>query len=155
MKKLFFMLIAYTLMLSVLHAQSLPYTAKYSSNFKVGTHDLSSIVLKMYKGYESNDFSTEGSLADTVMAILPNGQVLQGKATVLSTFKQGRQEEGNTTFTFDAIIPLVSVDKKENWVALWGAAETSQGKTEFQSIWRLNKAKKIDFIKLYNVQGQR
>ncbi len=152
MKKLFFLLLAHTLISSVLHAQSLPYPAKYSSNFKIGTHDLSSIVLQLYKGYETNDFSNESSLADTITAILPNGQMLQGKATVLGTFKQGRQEDGDTKFTFDAIIPLVSVDRKENWVALWGASETSRGKTEFHAIWRVNKAKKVDFVQLFNVQ---
>jgi hypothetical protein len=152
MKKLFFLVLAHTLMFSVLQAQSLPYSANYSSNFKVATHDLSSIVLQLYKGYESNDFSKEAWFADTVMAVLPNGEVLQGKETVLGTFKQARQDDGNTTFTFDAIIPLTSVDRKENWVCLWGASQTDKGKSEFHAIWRLNKNKKVDFIKLFNVQ---
>lgn len=154
MKKLFFLLMAGVLLATVMHAQSLPYTAKYSSDFKVAGHDLSSMVLQLYKGYETNDFSKEAWFADTVVAILPNGQLLQGKESVLSTFKQGRQSDGDTKFEFDAIIPLTSVDKKENWVALWGTSTTNQGKSDFQSIWRINKDKKVDFIRLFNATAQ-
>lgn len=152
MRKLFFLLLANVFFAMVSQAQSLPYPANYSSNFKVATHDLSSMVLQLYKGYEVNDFSKDAWFADTVMAILPNGQMLRGKETVLNTFKEGRQNDGDTKFSFDAIIPLTSVDRKENWVCLWGNSTTSQGKSEFQAIWRINKDKKVDFIKLFTAQ---
>jgi hypothetical protein len=150
MRKLLFILAASTLLLSVAaKAQELPYKAGYSSNFKVASHDLSKMVLELYKGYENNDFSQEASFSDTVLVILPNGQTLQGKEQVIKTFKDQRQTQSNVKFAFDAIIPLTSVDRKENWVALWGSTETSQGKSSFQSTWRISKEKKIDFIILF------
>lgn len=153
MRKLCFLLLANLLSAVVIQAQSLPYTANYSSNFKVATHDLSTMVLQLYKGYEVNDFSKDAWFADTVMAVLPNGQMVQGKESVLNTFKDARKSDGDTKFAFDAIIPLTSVDRKENWVCLWGNSTTSQGKSEFQAIWRINKDKKVDFIKLFSAQA--
>ncbi|MBL7698206.1 MAG: hypothetical protein JNK79_08615 [Chitinophagaceae bacterium] len=153
MRKLFFLVLACALIATATRAQSLPYNANYSSNFKIGTHDLSSMVLKLYKEYEANDFKNESWFADTVMVILPNGQVLQGKETVLNTFKEARRSDGDTKFEFDAILPAISVDRKENWVCLWGNSTTGQGKSEFQAIWRINKDRKVDFIKLFTAQA--
>jgi hypothetical protein len=52
----------------VTNAQNLPYTAGYSSNFKMGSHDLSKMILELYKDYEANDFKTkEGWFSDTMM----------------------------------------------------------------------------------------
>ena len=152
MRKLFFLLLTNALFALVTRAQSLPYTANYSSNFKVATHDLSSMVLQLYKEYETADFTKDDWFADTVIAILPNGQVLQGKETVLKTFKEARKNDGDTKFAFDAIIPLTSVDRKENWVCLWGNSTTGQGKSEFQTTWRINKDKKVDFVKFFSAQ---
>jgi len=149
MRKLFFLLLSSTMFVAALQAQSLPYSANYSSNFKMATHDLSSMVLQLYKAYETNDFSKEDWFADTLMVVLDNGQVLTGKATALQAFKDARQNDGDTKFVFDAIIPLTSVDRKENWVSLWGNTTTSRGKTEFQAIWKINSQKKVAFIKFF------
>jgi len=151
MKKSILILLVSTFILSMaLQAQNLPYKAEYSSNFKMGSHDLSKMILELYKDYEGNVFSKDAWFADTVIAQLPDGQIIRGKAEVINTFKKGRESDGNTTFTMDAIIPLISVDRNENWVALWGSTETSQGKIDFQSIWRVNKDKKVDFVRFFN-----
>jgi hypothetical protein len=157
MKKsiLIFLVSALTITLSA-HAQTLPYTAGYSSNFKMGSHDLSKMILELYKDYEANDFKTkEGWFADTLMVFLPDGTMKRGKADGIGVFKNFRESLASSKFTFDAIIPLTSVDRKEDWVALWGTEETTDKassstiKSEFQAIWRVNKAKKVDFIKIF------
>jgi len=136
------------------HAQDLPYKAGYSSNFKLGSHDWSKMVLSLYKDYEKNDFQTHRAwFSDTATAVLPNGQVVRGIDEVINYFQKDRQTNGDVTFTMDAIIPLTSVDRKENWVALWGTSQTQQGKQEFQAIWRINKDKKVDFMKFYSAQA--
>ena len=151
MKKSFLIFGVSTLLLSfVSQAQNLPYKVEYSSSFKVASHDLSKMILELYKGYEGNDFSKESWFADTVIALLPNGQLVSGKVEVLRVFKEDRQNAGNAKFTMDAVIPLTSTDRNENWVALWGSTETSQGKSDFQAIWRINKDKKVDYIRFYN-----
>ena len=138
------------------NAQNLPYTAGYSSNFKMGSHDLSKMILELYKDYEANDFKTkEGWFSDTMMVFLPDGTMKRGKAEGIGVFKNFRESLGSSKFTFDAIIPLTSVDRNENWVALWGTEETTDKttsntmKSEFQAIWRVNKDKKVDFIKIF------
>jgi hypothetical protein len=151
MKKSILIFVVSVLLVSVVsQAQNLPYKVEYSSSFKIASHDLSKMILELYKGYEANDFSKEAWFADTVIALLPNGQVVRGKAEVLRVFKEDRQNAGDAKFTMGAVIPLTSTDRNDNWVALWGTTETSQGKNDFQAIWRINKDKKVDYIRFYN-----
>ena len=157
MKKSILIFFVSTLIISITaNAQNLPYTANYSSNFKMGSHDLSKMILELYKDYEKNDFSKEAWFSDTLMVFLPDGTMKRGKPDAIDVFKNFRGTLASSTFTFDAIIPLTSVDRKENWVALWGTEETTDKaspantvKSEFQAIWRVNKDKKVDFIKLF------
>jgi len=158
MKKSILIFLVSTLVVTVsANAQDLPYKANYSSNFKMGSHDLSKMVLQLYKDYEANDFTTRiGWISDTLMVFLPDGTMKRGSQDGVGVFKEARGNVGSSKFTFDAIIPLTSVDRKENWVALWGNEETtdkanpsSTMKSEFQAIWRVNKDKKVDFIKIF------
>ena len=156
MKKTILIFLVSTLFVTAsTNAQDLPYKANYSSNFKVGSNDLSKMVLQLYKDYEANDFkSKEGWFSDTLMVFLPDGTMKRGKTEGIDVFKNFRGSLNSSKFTFDAIIPLTSVDRKENWVALWGTEETMDKasnamKSEFQAIWRINKDKKIDFIKIF------
>jgi hypothetical protein len=157
MKKSILIFLVSTLIITVsANAQNLPYKAGYSSNFKMGRHDLSKMILELYKDYEANDFkSKEGWFADTLMVFLPNGEMKRGKDDGIAVFKTFRETLSASKFTFDAIIPLTSVDRKEDWVALWGSEETtdkassSTVKSEFQAIWRVNNDKKVDFIKIF------
>jgi hypothetical protein len=156
MKKSILIFLVSTLIISLsASAQDLPYKANYSSNFKMGSHDLSKMILELYKDYEANDFKTkEGWFADTLMVFLPDGTMKRGKADGIGVFRDFRGTLNSSKFTFDAIIPLTSVDRNETWVALWGAEETTDKasntmKSEFQAIWRVNKDKKVDFIKIF------
>ena len=157
MKKSILIFLVSTLIISVaVNAQNLPYTANYSSNFKMGSHDLSKMILELYKDYEKNDFTSKLDwFSDTAMVFLPDGTMKRGKEDFIEVFKNARSGVASSKFTFDAIIPLTSVDRKENWVALWGTEETGDKanpsnmmKSEFQAIWRVNKDKKVDFLKL-------
>jgi hypothetical protein len=60
----------------------------------------------------------------------------------------------SSTSTLDAWVPLKSVDRNENWVALWGtetdtAPDGTMNKTDLQEIWRINKDGKVDFMKQF------
>ena len=159
MKKSILIFLVSTLIVSVsASAQNLPYKANYSSNFKVGSHDFTKMVLQLYKDYEANDFNThQGWISDTMMVFLPDGTMKRGKDDGVAVFKNARAGVGSSKFTFDAFIPLMSVDRKEDWVAVWGTEETADQanpsntmKNEFQAIWRINKDKKVDFIKIFS-----
>jgi hypothetical protein len=130
------------------------YTPSYSSQFAIGNPLHAKSVLDLFKGFENNDFSNDSQFADSVTTLLANGTQLQGKENVIGAFKKMRNELSSSKFNFSAIIPLKSVDRNENWVALWGSQEiTSTDGTKttswFQQICRLNKDGKIDYMQFH------
>jgi hypothetical protein len=175
MKRTFFVLLAAAMLFSVFsHAQdaakkskkmkqssmdmvNLPYQATYSQDFKIGSHVWSNTILQLYKDYEANDFtSNAGLIADTIIAFLPDGSTIKGKDEVINAFKNMRAGKASSKFTFTAILPAKAINLNENWVALWGfeettdAADASKKNTwEFQAIWRINRDKKVDFLKIF------
>jgi hypothetical protein len=132
---------------------SLPYTATYSSQFVMGKPEHAKMILDMYQAYEKNDFSGESRFSDTVRFILPDGQVLQGRDAVMSAMSQGRSAAPSPDFTISAVMPVHSVDKGTDWVLVWGTqmggASGSSDRTEFHSIWMVNKDQKVDYVQLY------
>jgi hypothetical protein len=140
-------------------SSDLPYTANYSSNFSMGKTDNAKMILQLYKDFEKADWSKDSWFDDTLFVILPDGNTLRGKEAALAEFKKEREGLNSAEFMFDAIIPLMSVDRDENWVALWGSlkgtAKEAGGSpllNDFQSIWRINKAGKVDFIRFFNAK---
>src|SRR5690349_22032624 len=102
MKKSILIFLVSTLFVSfAATAQNLPYTAKYSSNFKIGGNDLSKMVLQLYKDYEANDFSTHmGWISDTLMVFLPDGTMKRGNTDGVDVFKTARGNVASSKFTF-------------------------------------------------------
>jgi hypothetical protein len=136
---------------------SYAYTPSYSTQFAIGNPAHAKVVLDLFKGYENNDFSNETQFADTVMTLLPDGTQLRGRENVIAAFKKMRSGLSSSKFDFSAIVPLKSVDRNEDWVALWGSQDmTSTDGTQtnnwFQQIWRLNKDGKIDYIQFYEAK---
>ena len=131
-----------------------PYTADYSSNFKMGKPAQSKMVLELWKDWDDNAFGRHDYFADTVVMFLADGGVVHGKDSVMASAKRFRGSMTSAVSTLSAWIPLKSVDKNEDWVAVWGS-ETDvypDGKKEVRSlheIWRFNKAGKIDFMKQF------
>jgi hypothetical protein len=125
----------------------------------MGKSDNAKMILQLYKDFEKADWSKDNWFDDTVFVILPDGSTLRGKEAALKEFKSERESLTSAEFSFDAIIPLMSVDRAENWVALWGTlrgnakeAGGSEMINDFQSIWRINKAGKVDFIRFFNAK---
>lgn len=141
-------------------SSDMPYTASYSSNFSIGKSANAKMILQLYKDFEKADWSKDSWFADTLFVILPDGNTLRGKEAALAEFRKEREGLNSAEFTFDAIIPLKSVDRNENWVALWGSlkgspkdsGESAMLLNDFQSIWRINKDGKINFIRFFNAK---
>lgn len=134
----------------------LPYTANYSSKFRMGDARHANMILSLWKDYDDNDFERHADwFADTVTMILPSGDVIKGKEAALKGVKQYRSSITSVKSMVDAWIPLYSIDRNENWVAIWGTEEDTDasGKmtsTELQEIWRINKDGKVDFMKQFS-----
>jgi hypothetical protein len=159
-----FTLCLFTGILAVLTAagqsSDMPYTANYSSNFSIGKSANAKMILQLYKDFEKADWSKDSWFDDTLFVILPDGTTLQGKDAALAEFRKEREGLSSAEFTFDAIIPLESVDRNENWVALWGSlkgsakdsGESAMLLNDFQSIWRISKDGKVNFIRFFNAR---
>jgi hypothetical protein len=137
-----------------------PYTPIYSSNFTIGKKANAKMVLELYKDFENSDFSKDAWFSDTVMVLLADGKIMKGKDSAIAGFKRNRASLTSTDFVFRAVIPLTSVDRKQDWVALWGTqnftaadSASTKGSLEFQAIWRVNKSKQIDFIHFFQAQS--
>lgn len=131
-----------------------PYTASYSSNFRVGDPMNSKMILELWKDYDNNTFDDHDYISDTAVMFFSDGSMVKGKDALLDGVKKHRGSLTNVSSTVDAWVPLKSVDKNENWVAIWGT-ETNTGadgkveKKDIHEIWRINKDGKVDFMKQF------
>ncbi len=109
-----------------------PYTAEYSSNFVPGNPAHAKLILEMWKAWDDNALDRHANMiADTVVAFFPTGDVVSGKDSFMASAKQFRGMFSSVKSNVAAWMPLLSVDRNENWVAIWGREEDTDkdGKT--------------------------
>ncbi|MDB5221948.1 MAG: hypothetical protein JWN83_615, partial [Chitinophagaceae bacterium] len=107
-----------------------------------------------WKDWDDNAFDRHDYMADTLVMYLPDGSVVKGKAANLEGAKKYRGGMTSAKSTIDAWIPLRSVDRKEDWVAIWGTETDTwpDGKVEtrnIQEVWRINKDGKVDLMRQF------
>ena len=135
-----------------------PYTAEYSSQFAPGNPAHGKMILDMWKAWDDAAFERQtGYIADTIRMELPTGEVITGKDNFMNTSRQYRGMFTTVKSNVEVWIPLKSLDRNENWVAIWGREEDTDkdGKVTTQrlhEIWRINKDGKIDFMRQYSAQ---
>lgn len=134
----------------------MPYKANYSSDFAIGNAKYSKMILELWKDFDENAFDRHaGYFADTVVMFFPDGSMVKGKDSTIAGAKSYRNAMSGCISTLDAFIPLKSIDKNENWVAVWGTETDTypDGKTskkDLHEIWRINKDGKVDFMKQFS-----
>lgn len=134
---------------------SYPYTAEYSSQFEMGNPEYSKMILDLWKDWDNNQLELhQDYISDTVVHQAPNGEVTQGKEKFLAAGKEYRNRFSNVKSSLEVWIPLRSVDKDQDWVAVWGREEDTdhEGKvttTMLHEIWGFNKDGKIVFFRQY------
>ena len=134
---------------------SYPYTAEYSSQFEMGNPEYSKMILDLWKDWDNNQLELhQDYIADTVVQQAPNGEVIQGKEKFLAAGKEYRNKFSNVKSSLEVWIPLRSIDKDQDWVAVWGREEDTDkdGKvttTMLHEIWGFNKDGKIVFFRQY------
>ncbi|WP_026897920.1 cytochrome c family protein [Daejeonella oryzae] len=136
--------------------QDLPYSATYSSKFEMGDPAKAQLILHLWKDWDDNALERHSNLfADTVTMNLSDGSVIKGKDQNLSAAKEYRSTLLSAKSTVNAYMSLRSVDKNENWVAIWGVEEDTHkdGKktmSTLHEIWKFNKDGKIDWMRQFH-----
>ena len=134
-----------------------PYTARYSSNFVMGNPAYSKMVVDMWKDWDDNAFERHDYYADSLMMVLPDGTVMRGKAANLEGAKKFRGTLKSSNSTIEAMLPLRSADKNEDWVAIWGTetntwADGKVEKRDIHEMWRFNKDGKVNLIRQFQAK---
>lgn len=135
----------------------LPYTASYSSSFKMGDDDYSSMIVQgSWKDWENNTMDNMRSwVADTIVAFQSDNTMLKGVDSLQARWKRGRAGYTKVIDTINAVVPIYSTDKKENWVLVWATEINTDTKGKIDTIalmetWRINKDGKADLLYQYD-----
>ena len=60
-----------------------PYTANYSSDFKMGNPAQAKMILELWKDWDDNAFDRHDYMSDTVVMFFPDGTMAKGKQQTL------------------------------------------------------------------------
>ena len=138
-------------------AAALPYKASYSSSFKMGNTDYSAMIVQgSWKDWEKNTMDNMKSwVADTIVAFQSDNNMVRGVDSLQANWKRGRAGYTSVIDTLNAVVPIYSTDKKENWVLVWVTEinTDTKGKTDtvaVQETWRINKDGKADLVYQYD-----
>lgn len=136
---------------------NMPYTAAYSASFGMGNPDYATMVVQgSWKDFADNKLDNmKNWCADTIVAMLSNNMMIAGADNLISAWKSERAKWSVIIDTIDAVIPVYSTDKKENWVLIWarGIGTDTTGRTDTIAImetWRINKDGKADWLLQYD-----
>ncbi|WP_143960836.1 nuclear transport factor 2 family protein [Litoribacter populi] len=171
MKKCLSLVVVFVLVIGVSFAQGpermkkitkkmeMPYEAEYSSKFKLGDDRHSFKVLEVWKDYEENMLERNVEyFADDVTMEFPDGTRVSGLEKLMQVTKQHRETLDNYQSKIISYVSLKSVDKDEDWVAIWGEDSfiNSDGEkviSPIHEVWRINKDGKIAFMKQYHAMA--
>jgi hypothetical protein len=154
MKKQFLFLLL-ILPLAAMSQSKSGYTANYSSNFKMSDAKYSEKILTLWKDFEDNTLDKHIDMfADTLTMVMAQGGTVKGRAENLAGAKAFRGSLKDYKVSVDAWMSLKSVDKDQNWVAIWGTENYTDkdGKAvtaRIHEIWGFNKDGKISVMMQY------
>jgi len=130
-----------------------PYPIGYSSNFIMGNPKNAENLLQLWKDWENGNLSAHSNFfADSVTIFFADGSSIHGsRDSVMAGAQRERDMLSSSVVNVDAIIPVKSVDKNENWALIWGREVDTykNGKkdsTAIQETWRFNKEGKADLF---------
>jgi hypothetical protein len=134
-------------------AVALPYTPSYSSSFKMGNPEYSSMILQgSWKDWEMNTMDNMKTwVADTITVYHSDNTMVKGIDSLQARWKRGRAKYSAVATTIDAVIPVYSTDKKEDWVLVWATEidtklDGTKDTAAVMETWRINKDKKADLL---------
>jgi hypothetical protein len=134
-------------------AVTLPYKVSYSSSFEMGNPEYAAKILQgSWKDWEENKMDNMKSwVADSVLVFQSDNVVIKGADSLMANWKKGRALYTSVIDTINAVIPVYSTDKKENWVLVWATeihtkVNGSKDTVAAMETWRINKDGKADLV---------
>ena len=141
---------------------SLSMPASYSSSFVVGDPAYGEMIVQgSWKDWQDNKLDNMKSwIADTIRAYHSDNSMVQGADSLIARWKTGRATYTSVVDTVDAVMPIYSTDKKENWVLVWATEHNTKadGTTETVNVmetWRINKDGKADLLMQFDRQSRK
>jgi hypothetical protein len=138
-------------------ATSLPYVPDYSASFEMGNPEYSAMILQgSWKDWENNTMDNMKSwIADTIVAFHSDNSRVKGADSLVARWKRGRAKYTSVIDTIDAVMPVYSTDRKENWVLVWATeintkADGTKDTASVMETWRINKDGKADLLLQYD-----
>ena len=136
---------------------TLPYEAGYSSSFEMGNPAYLAMILQgSWKDWEENNLDNmKNWMADTIVAYHSDNKVVKGVDSLMARWKRDRASYTSVKPTIDAVMPVYSSDRKENWVLVWATeidtkADGSIDTVGLMETWRINKEGKADLLYQFN-----
>jgi hypothetical protein len=136
---------------------SMPYMPSYSSSFEMGNPAYATMIVQgSWKDWEDNNLDNMVNwVADTITAFHSNTDVVRGAENLMARWKEHRAGYTSVKPTIDAVIPVYSADKKENWVLVWATeidtkADGTIDTVSLMESWRINKEGKADLLMQYD-----
>ncbi len=129
----------------------------YSSSFKFGNPDYAAAIVQgSWKDWQNNTMDNMKSwIADTIVAFHSDNSMVNGADSLIARWKRGRAKYTSVIDTINAVVPLYSTDKNENWVLVWATeintnADGTKDTAAVMETWRMNKDGKADMLLQYD-----
>ncbi|MDQ6815515.1 MAG: hypothetical protein M3040_17435 [Bacteroidota bacterium] len=137
-------------------AMALP--VSYSSSFEMGkSQDAAAAVVQgSWKDWQdANMGNMKNWMADSVVLLMSDNKRIVGIDSAMAEWKRARSKYSNVIDTINAVLPVYSKDKKENWVLVWATEMNTslEGKKDTMQVmetWRINKDGKADLVMQYD-----
>lgn len=131
----------------------LPYVPSYSSSFKMGDPAYATMIVQgSWKDWENNQLDNMVNwVEDTIVAFHSDNEVIHGADSLMARWKRARAAYSEVRPTIDAVLPVYSTDRMENWVLVWATEidthkDGSRDTVALMETWRINKAGKADML---------
>lgn len=136
------------------------YMIDYSSSFAMGENKNAETILALWKGWDENKLDVaKDYFADSVELHFWDGATMSGpRDSAIAGAKMYRSTYTDVHSQVHAIFPVMSTDKNENWVCIWGTEYHTDkaGKTDslqLQETWRFNKDGKANLVYQYSAKN--
>jgi hypothetical protein len=139
--------------MSAAPAVPLSMTPSYSSSFEMGNPAYSAMIVQgSWKDWSDNNLDNmKNWIADTIVAFHSDNTMARGADSLMARWKRGRAAYTSVKDTINAVMPVYSTDKNENWVLVWAKEinTDTKGKVDTAYVmetWRINKDGKADML---------